>query len=414
MILSTLLFVAAKPLMRDFIGLNTHTVQFRADLYAPVTSLLRNYHPVAWDLGDDLTKSPAFPMTHNGVDWNGLYGAWKKAGYRTEASAQFESIDPKHWTDIPRQAASYGESFARFFGPSGEHKLLEGVEIGNEPAGFSEAQYRQVFESMAKGIRKGDPKLKIATCAVAKGTVDKYSKDVACLQGLEPLIDVLNVHTYAFVEGWPTWRRSYPEDPGLRYLKQVQEIVDWRNARAPGRQVWVTEFGYDASTKPNKTTGDFAKWVGNTDEEQARYIVRSYLRFSAMDVDRAYLYWFNDDDDPQLHGSSGLTRNYKPKPSYYAVAHLLKSLGDTRLARVLQANDGGVYAYEYRGAKGSVVAVWSATGAGKTATVTLPLRATRAETMPLQAGAPTPAAFKVAGGKTTLKVGEAPVYLWIR
>ncbi|RYH12755.1 MAG: hypothetical protein EON57_03255 [Alphaproteobacteria bacterium] len=100
--------------MRDFIGLNTHTVQFKTDLYAPVTSLLRNYHPVAWDLGDDLTKSPAFPMAHNGVDWNGLYGAWKKAGYRTEASAQFESIDPKHWTDIPRQAASYGEAFARF------------------------------------------------------------------------------------------------------------------------------------------------------------------------------------------------------------------------------------------------------------------------------------------------------------
>lgn len=410
------LATAAHPLMRDFIGLNTHTVQFRPALYAPVTRLIRDYHPVAWDLGDDLSKAPAFPKAQNGVDWGELYGGWKKAGYRIEASAMFESIDPKCWTDIPRQASAYGEAFARYFGPSGPQKLLEAVEIGNEPASFDEARYRAIFENMARGIRRGDPKLKIATCAVAVGKGDKYSKDVACLDGLESLIDVLNVHTYAFAEQWPTWRRSYPEDPSIPYLKQVQGVIDWRNVHAPGRPVWVTEFGYDSTTKPNRPAGDFAKWMGNTDEQQAQYIVRSYLRFSAMDVDRAYLYWFNDDDQPQLHGSSGLTRNYQPKPSYYAVAHLLKTLGDYRFDHALLSQTGGVYAYEYRGRPGRIVAVWLATGSGRKAEVSLPIagKVVRAEAMPLAAGPAPEVPFTASGGKVELTVGEAPVYLWVR
>ena len=34
------------PLMRDFIGLNGHTVQFKPDLYRPLSGVVRDYHPV--------------------------------------------------------------------------------------------------------------------------------------------------------------------------------------------------------------------------------------------------------------------------------------------------------------------------------------------------------------------------------
>lgn len=418
MLLLPLLLVTAKPAMRDFIGLNTHTVQFKTDQYAPVTRKLRNYHPMDWDLGGDPGSKPLFPKTHNGVDWVELYGSWKKAGYGTEASLQFESMGPEKWKDIPASAGAYGEAFARFFGPSGAHPLLEAAEIGNEPASFSEAQYRQMFESMARGMRRGDPKLKIATCAVAVGKEDKYSKDVRSLKGLESLIDVFNVHSYAFQEYWPTWRRSFPEDSKIRYLKQIQEVIDWRNSHAPGRPVWVTEFGYDATTKPNKPTGDFAKWVGNTDTEQAEYIVRSYLVMSGMDVDRAYLFWFNDNDEPQLHGSSGLTRNYQPKPSFYAVAHLLKTLGDYRFE--IAKLKGDVYAYEYRRVghpKDRIWAVWLPTGSGRQTTVTLTNlggKALRAERMPLKEGPAEPVTLTPAVGGVSVTIGEAPVYVWVR
>jgi hypothetical protein len=79
------------------------------------------------------------------------------------------------------------------------------------------------------------------------------------------------------------------------------------------KEVWVTEFGWDASTKTQAKTGDFAKWDGNvSDEKQAQYLVRAFLVFAAMDVNRAYLYFFNDADEPSFHASSGITRNFQP------------------------------------------------------------------------------------------------------
>ncbi|MGC3991231.1 MAG: hypothetical protein QM796_16440 [Chthoniobacteraceae bacterium] len=102
-----------------------------------------------------------------------------------------------------------------------------------------------------------------------------------------------------------------------------------------GKPVWVTEFGYDSTTKPPETSGDFTKWVGVTDVQQAQWIVRSLLVFSTLPVQRAYLYFFNDNDEPHLHGSSGITRNFTPKPSFYALSHLQGRLGDCRFSRVV-------------------------------------------------------------------------------
>jgi len=405
--------------MRDFIGLNVHTVQFKPALYKPVTSVVRDYHGVNWDLGDSSANPATFPMSRNGVNWQDLYGSWVKDGYRIDVSTQYDGLKPETWSAA--NASAYGESFARYFGPSGSHPLVESMEIGNEPAEFNETQYRQLYENMARGVRKGDPKLKIVTCAVAIGKQDKYSKDVACLEGLESLIDVVNVHTYAFVEGWPTWRRSFPEDPSINYLKQADQVIQWRNAHAPGKPVWITEFGYDSTTKPNKTTGDFSKWVGNTDLEQAKYIVRSYLVFSAMDIQRAYLYWFNDTDDPQLHGSSGLTRNFVPKPSYYAVAHLQKTLGDYRFDKAILQKAGDVYLYQYQSVSHPtefIWAVWSPTGSERTANVVLPDpkgKIMRAEQMPVSSEpAATVPVNMGANGGVAIKIGERPVFLWVK
>lgn len=407
-----------KPLMRDFIGLNTHTVQFKPDLYKPVTRLVRDYHPVEWDLGTDPSAVTQFPMSRNGVDWQSLYGKWKTECFGIDASAMFSSIDVAKWTDLPKQAFAYGESFARFFGPSGDRKLVQSFEVDNEPAKLSGPLYRQLFEGAARGVRKGDPKMLISTCAVAIGDKDQWSKDVNLLRGLEPLYDVLNVHTYAFAKFWPTWERSNPEDSATSFLKAPQSMIDWRNQNAPGKQVWVTEFGWDASTKTPPKAGEGSEWIGSTDLEQARYIVRSYLLFSEMDIDRAYLYWFNDDDKPSLHAASGLTRNYQPKPSFYAVGHLLKTLGDYRFSRIVEKTDR-VYAYEFERGDANedrVLVVWSPTRRSDKVHVDISIgnrTVLRAQKMPLS---PTPvtAQFKtVSPGKVSLDIDGTPVYLWV-
>ncbi len=69
----------------------------------------------------------------------------------------------------------------------------------------------------------------------------------------------MQIHRYAIAEGWPVWRRSYPEDAKVPYLSSIQKLLDWRDSNAKGKPVWVTEFGWDSSTKKPDPKGEWAK-----------------------------------------------------------------------------------------------------------------------------------------------------------
>lgn len=407
----------ARPLLRDFIGINGHTVQFKPELYRPVCGLVRDYHPVEWDLGTNTTVLPAFPFAKNRVDWSKVYGSWRELGWNINGCLMFESIPQTNWADVEADAKAYGQAFAREFGPSGKRKLVDSVEIGNEPGKWSDADYTRLFKAMAEGIRAGDPKLKIATCNLTTGKSGDYEKSVECVVRLPELFDVLNIHTYAQLEGWPTWRRSFPEDPKLpNYLQDVEALCRWRDAHAPGKPVWITEFGYDSSTKTAEKSGTFAKWQGVTDEQQAQWLVRSLLVFSAMPVERAYIYFFNDDDQPSLHASAGITRHFQPKPSYHALAHLQRMLGEYRFQSIVTNEPGRLRVQEYwNHSNKRVWVVWSPTGDGSTRTVTLdkvPGKLVDAQLMPLAVVTPNrPSVAQDENGKITLHAAESPAYL---
>ncbi len=406
-----------RPLMRDFMGLCGHTVQFKPDLYAPVTRLVRDYHPIDWDFGDDTSYPPKFPMARNGVDWSKVYGSWIKSGHRIETSLIFDNLKPDAWKDLPRDAFAYGNAFATAFGPSAKVPLVEAAEIGNEPGKYDDATYRKLFEAMAGGIRAGDPKMRIATCAANLGKSGSYSKSVDCLVGLESLYDIVSIHNYAEITGWPTWARSYPEDPKIPFLNDIRSVLTWRGQHAAEKEVWLTEFGWDATTKRAPKTGDFAKWVGSIETEQALWTVRGYMVLCALGLDRAYLYFFNDDDTPHLHGSSGLTRNFVPKPAFHATAHLFATLADYRLTKKLSEDPTGTYAYEYTHGddlKQRILAVWKpAGGASKT---TLPIGAAkilRAEQTPLTAEPAAPVPTRVENRAVEIDATERPIFIWL-
>ena len=407
-----------RPLMREFIGINGHTVQFKPELYRPVCGLVRDYHPVAWDLGGETDVLPRFPFAKNRVDWSKVYGSWREKAWSIDACLMFESVERPLWKDIAKEARAYGQSFAKEFGPSGERQLVDSAEIGNEPGKWSDEDYSLMFQSMAKGLREGDPKLKIATCNLTTGKSGPYEKSVTCVEKFTDLFDVLNVHSYAQLEGWPTWKRSFPEDPKLKnYLQDVNALCQWRDAHAPGKQVWLTEFGYDSSTLEPEKKGDFAKWVGVTDEQQAQWLVRSLLVFSAMPVDRAYIYFFNDNDDPQVHGSSGVTRHFQPKPSYYALSHLQETLGEYRFTRIVTNDPGKLRVQEYRHGRDEdqfIWVAWSPTGDGNTVHYIpsgYPGTITDIQRMPL---AKTDVTRETPASPLEIEVGESPVYLFFQ
>jgi len=408
---------AETPLMRDFIGVNGHTVQFKPELYRPVCGLVRDYHPAEWDLGNDSTKLPPFPAAKNGVDWSQVYGAWRAQHWTIDVSLMFESVPRANWKNMETDAKAYGKAFARQFGPSNSRPLVDSIEIGNEPGKWSDTDYTRMFKAMAEGIRSGDPKLKIATCNLTTGKSGDYDKSVECVAKFPELFDVLNVHTYAQLEGWPTWKRSFPEDPRLpHYLQDVTALCKWRDAHASGKPVWITEFGYDSTTKPQPTSGTFSKWIGVTDTQQAQWLVRSLLVFSTMPVQRAYLYFFNDNDEPHVHGSSGITRNFVPKPSFYALSQLQRLLGDCRFTRIVTNEQGKLRVQEYRSDAQKIVwLAWSPTGEEKSLDAmltTTPGRLLKAEKMMLSASAPSaPEVRQGPNGNLQATVDESPLYL---
>src|SRR3954467_8066674 len=145
-----------RPLMKEFIGINGHTVQFKPALYEPVCRLVRDYHPVQWDLDKNTSEPAPFPFAKNRVDWSNVYGSWTAKGFEVDVCLMFDPIKPAQWQNLEADARAYGKSFAREFGPSGKRKLLQAVELGNEPGGWSDAEYTQAFRAMAEGIREGD------------------------------------------------------------------------------------------------------------------------------------------------------------------------------------------------------------------------------------------------------------------
>jgi hypothetical protein len=410
-----------RPVMAEFMGINGHTVQFKPELYSRVCRKARDYHPIEWDLGKDSDFKTTFPEARNRVNWNHVYGSWQKQGFENNVSLMESSFTVELWKDIARDAHAYGLAFAKAFGPTSGSKVVASAEVFNEPGKYPDDKYREVFQAMAKGLREGDPKLKIATCNIVVGKSGGYEKSVDCVKGLESLYDILNIHTYSLAEGWPTWKRSYPEDTAVRYVKPITDLIAWRDQNAKGKEIWVTEFGWDASTKPNLTTGDSAKWNGNvSDEKQAQYIVRSYLIFSALAVDRAYMYFFDDKDEPSFHAASGVTRNFQPKPSFHAMAHLYRSLGEYRLRKVVTSKPGELFVYEYghgTDSKKRVLVAWSPTGADRKAAAEIPLgpgKLVRAERMPLAEGDVVPVEVPVKAGTASVALEESPLYLWLQ
>jgi putative NIF3 family GTP cyclohydrolase 1 type 2 len=415
-----------RPLMREFVGLNSYAQghsphrAFDPDLYRPVARLLREYHSVKRDLGTDPAEPAPLPQGKDGTDWESIYREWTARGWDIDASLQFEHIARAHWTDLGSQARHYGRTYARAFGPSGCRKLVQTVEIGNEPTAWNDADFQHMFRALAQGLREGDPQLRIATSNVTVRPSGRWDKSVELIAPYPELYDVLALHLYAEIEQDPSWQRSHPEDPRLlRYLNDIEALGRWRDRHAPDKAIWVTEFGYDSSTQAADPNGRFPHWIGVTDEQQAQWLVRSLLVFAALPVERAYIYFFNDRDQPSLHASAGITRNFQPKPSFHALAHLQQILGDFRFRRLVTDEPERLRVQEFvHEHDGRVVwAVWPPTGRGVTSRqrlTNLPGRLARVERMPLTGATAANAAgagSEVVAGALEIDVTESPLYL---
>ncbi len=410
-----------RPLLRELLGINGHAVLFKPDTYQALTRMVRDYHPMEWDLNGRTDTMPAFPFTRNRLDWSASYGSWRKAGYDVHCCLLFDSIKAADWIDPTLNGKAYGLAFAGAFGPSAPGALVSSVEIGNEPSGYTNDQYRTLFAALAAGVRAGDPRLQIASCAVTTGPSTPRARSIECFRDFDHLLDVITIHPSARLEERPTWGSTFPEDPAITYLKEVRDVLSWRERNAPGKPVWITEYGWDCSTRRPDQNGPFAKWSGVTDQQQAQWLVRATLLFATLDVQRVYLQAADDADEPGPDRSAGITRNGTAKPSFHALAHLVATLGDYRFAGIIR-QDADAVVLRFRSAADelkTLVVAWSPTGDERSVAFTTPLpadrRVVRMQRMPLTAAQTEdlPAPPTAADGTVTVTLTESPLYVWL-
>ncbi len=233
-----------------------------------------------------------------------------------------------------------------------------------------------------------------------------------CAQGGLRYLDVVSIHPYNYL--------GPPEGLGAA-IDQVRALIR-KYAGGVDKPIWITEDGWGTGTNA----------VAVDEPTQAEYVARAELvalahgvlallrqaedlHHEALAVRRFYAYDFmNDGTDPaNLEHNFGLVHNvadpagaYTPKPSYVAYATAARQLaGATYLG---QENPGsGLFDEVFAAGDGSPLrAIWAASGANTTVTVsaTGPVQVTSLYGLP--------STFQPdANGHVTFPVGVWPTYV---
>ncbi|HSW02419.1 MAG TPA: hypothetical protein VLI39_19805 [Sedimentisphaerales bacterium] len=322
--------------------------------------------------------------------------------------------------------------------------LVRHIENWNEPDKWwkNRASHFQPFELAAMcsadfdghkgnlgpgvGVKNADPNMKLVLGGLARPEIEYLKAMKLWAQfhrnGDFPA-DVINLHHYSNDAGGqggnPTAGIS-PEADGLR-----ERVVHWRDRFLPGKEIWVSEFGYDTNPQSNQRAPAICQ--ASAEEVQGRWIVRSHLALAASGVDRAHLYMLRDVNAASTtqYDSSGLTASkgnrHQPKRSWFYVATLRHVLRGTRFESEVPSGDAKVRIYRFRSGGHpsrdvyAVYAVWCPTSnATEVRDFSLELpNATTAALTTLDPQNPTGKSMPstIAAGKVTLAVSESPAFV---
>ncbi|MCD6384883.1 hypothetical protein J7M23_03810, partial [Candidatus Sumerlaeota bacterium] len=241
--------------------------------------------------------------------------------------------------------ANYVRTMVNRFRPGGEFAKAKhwqdnyGIshwEVWNEPATFwtgTGTQFGTLLAHAYKAIKSADPKAFV----VFDNWGERFDTDVIATAGRDSF-DGVAPHYYC-----PP--RS-PEDAELDKLMK-QTIAFYRN-QGIRRPFWITEMGWQSdNTLPRQN-------------EQARFLVRSYVMALASGMDKIFWYNFVNDGRDKNRLEFGLLNreDFTPKVGYPAYAGMVKRLYGARfVARVPTPRPIRVYIFQ-RG-RTSVAVLWS-------------------------------------------------------
>lgn len=245
-----------------------------------------------------------------------------------------------------------------------------------EYAAMASADYDGHCNTMKKfgkkyGVKNADPSIKLVMGGLASLNLNYIKKMKTWFEqnrnDKKFAVDVLNFHIYAFKDG-SSWQGGgpaiSPEDAGFR--EKLAPIVRYRNEHLPGKEVWVSEFGWD--TNPESVLSPPAIGSMDTEEVQGIWLIRAYMAFAAAGVDRAQTFVSRDGDphDKTWFSSSGLMGpkgDFTPKKSWYYVATLKNTLTNMRYIGWETSADPDILIYKFKdihSSKGAYV-LWAKT-----------------------------------------------------
>lgn len=298
-----------------------------------------------------------------------------------------------------------------------------------EYAAMSSADYDGHLSTISNtlGVKNADPNAKLVMGGIANPNLDyikalKFWSDFN--RGGSFPFDVINIHHYNNngTDLNPGNVGVSPEAGGFKEL--LEKFVDYRDRYLPGKEMWISEFGYDT----NQGSIQHAPAIGATSATtvQADWIVRSYLAAAAAGVDKAVMYMLRDVDPNSTtqYDTSGLTSSMQtgwvPKTSWYYVYTLKNRLGNMRYLGEAASGNANVKIYKFKDAstnQGAYV-LWSPTSSNVTVNgYSLALAGTpSAATLVTLASGDTdgvPSTLAISSGAVSVNVSEHPVFVMV-
>jgi hypothetical protein len=282
------------------------------------------------------------------------------------------------------------------------------------------------------GVKNADPNIKLVMGGLAEIDLNFLEKMrdwfIENRSGNNVIaLDALNVHHYAFKNGVDETGGGPPKSPEEDQFKErMLEVVNFRNTYMPGKEVWISEFGWDTEY-PSALA---APTIGANDpqEVQGQWLVRGYLAFAAAGVDRAQQFMLRDPfTDPgmfwQKFSTSGMTKgkgSWEPKKSWYYVYTLKNTLKNTKFLDEQPSGNSNILVYRFKNVTTNEIihAVWAKTSSdlkvpGHSLTLAGAPTTGTARLIEMQPGDQDGIAsnLNILNGKVTVDVSERPIFI---
>jgi hypothetical protein len=289
-------------------------------------------------------------------------------------------VDPKRLRVKPGEAQISGAGWLNYYECWNEPDRWWGVSEAHftpyELAAMSSAAYDGHMETMGDnfGVKNADPKAKLVLGGLT--SLDLQYMETMLLwakhkrKGSFPA-DVINFHHYNNSAGKQHQAGKVvgisPEADSLK--KRLEKLVRWRDLNLPGKEIWLSEFGWDTYESSSQAATGHSLYPEEVDMFylQAIWLVRGYLVGAASGIDRMFMYLANDLGEDGLYRNCGLVyQDLSPKLSWYYVSTLKHVLSGTRFTEVLnqQRDDIRVYRFQNDRTSREVLAIWCPTSDG--------------------------------------------------